>query len=137
GEALGQIKALGEKAGKEREEAREREASRFAFVEQKLRVVEAERDELRHELNVLQAAAAANGEGVTSGEHLAPLMSELGDMRRQLSETQNQLAEAREQLTASIEQSAATPQPASELPPVLMAELAEMRRQLSQTQTQL
>ncbi len=136
-EAVTEIKSLGEQSTREREESRERESSRFAFVEQKLRSAEAERDQLRHEVNVLQATAAASGENAGSGESLAPLMTELGDMRRQLSETQAQLADARTQLSGEIERSAASAAPASDALPAVMDELGHMRRQLDETQNQL
>jgi chromosome segregation ATPase len=136
-EAVTQIKSLSEQSAREREESRERETSRFAFLEQKLRTAESERDQVRHELNVLQAAAAANGGNPGSAEGLAPLMTELGNMRRQLSETQSQLAEARTQLSGAIERSVASGGPTSESLPGFMEELGQMRRQLGETQNQL
>jgi len=136
-EAVTQIKSLGEQSAREREEGRERENSRFAFLEQKLRTVESERDQSRHELNVLQAAAAANGGNPGTAEGLAPLMTELGNMRRQLSETQTQLAEARTQLSGAIERSSASGGPTSDSLPGFMEELGQMRRQLGETQAQL
>ena len=132
-EALGEIKSLREQSTREREESREREGSRFAFLEQKIRATEAERDQSRHELHVLQAAAAANGASGASVDGLAPLMTELGDMRRQLSETQAQLSEARTQLTTAIQNSASSAGHAAEAPPTLMAELGEMRRQIAES----
>jgi exonuclease SbcC len=115
GETLSEVKNLREQVAREREESQQREAARTAFVEQKLRAIEGERDQLRHELNVLQATAAAGGSGGGVGaESLAPLLSELGEMRRQLGEaqeqlnqTQSQLAEARVQLGEAIERSVA------------------------------
>jgi len=136
-EALTQIKSLSDNSAREREESRERETSRFAFLEQKLRTAESERDQSRHELNVLQATAAANGGNSGSAEGLAPLMTELGDMRRQLSETQAQLADARIQLSGAIERSAGSGAPASDALPAVMDELGQMRRQLGDTQAQL
>jgi hypothetical protein len=91
---------------REREESRQRETNHTAFLEQKLHALGAERDELRHELNVLQATAAASGNGGGSEAALAPLMAELGDLRKQLGETQLQLAEARTQLAAAIDKTA-------------------------------
>jgi chromosome segregation ATPase len=137
-ETLSEVKSLREQSQGEREESREREASRFGFLEQKLKSAEAERDQTRHELNVLQATALASGNGAGGGDSLAPLMAELGDMRKQLSETQAQLNDARLQLAAAIEQSAASaPQPPPNAAPALLAELAEMRRELAENQTQL
>ena len=137
-EALAEIKSLREQSTREREEARERESSRFAFLEQQLRAAEAERDQFRHEFHVLQATAAAQGGNPGSMDSLAPLMTELGDMRRQLSETQSQLSEARTQLTAAIEHSAASPSaPPPDVLPPLMAELAAMRQQLGDAKTSL
>jgi chromosome segregation ATPase len=115
GETLSEVKSLREQLAKEREEFTQREATRAAFQDQKLRALEIERDQLRHELNVLQATAAANGSsGGASAESLAPLLSELGEMRRQLSatqeqltQTQSQLSEARTQLGETIERSVA------------------------------
>jgi SMC interacting uncharacterized protein involved in chromosome segregation len=137
GDAMNEIKSLGEQSGREREEAKERENARFAFLEQKLRSAESERDALKHELNVLQATSAASGLTTCAPEGMAPLMSELGDMRRQLGETQTQLDQARTQLATAIQQSAASAQPAAETLPVLMAELGQMRQQLCETQSQL
>jgi len=109
GEALTEIKSLRDQSTREREETKERENARFAFLEQKLRAAEGERDQVRHELNVLQASAAASGNGVGNGESLAPLMSELGDLKRQLTETQTQLSESRTQLAATIAAAGAGP----------------------------
>lgn len=114
GETLTEVKTLREQIAREREESREREAARAAFLEQKLKTAEGERDQLRHELNVLQATAAASGGSAVGPESLAPLLSELGEMRRQLGETQAQhgqtqaqLAEARTQLAEAIARQAA------------------------------
>ncbi len=115
GETLSEIKSLREQLAREREESAQREAARTAFLEQKLRSIEGERDQLRHELNVLQATAAAAGSGQgLAADSLAPLLSELGEMRRQLGETQAQLGQtqaqlgdARTQLGDAIERSAA------------------------------
>jgi chromosome segregation ATPase len=128
GEALNEIKGLRDQSKSERAEAKERETSRFAFLEQKLRAAEGERDQLRHEVNVLQAT---KGKGAGGGESLAPLMTELGDMKRQLSETQAQLGEARTQLAAAIRQSAAGGAVTPEGARSLMAELGELRKQLT------
>jgi DNA repair exonuclease SbcCD ATPase subunit len=106
GEALTEIKQLREQMAQQREESQQREAARTSFLEQKLRAAEAERDQVRHELNVLQATAAAGGGG-SGAESLAPLMSELGDLRRQSGETLAQLGEARTQLAAAIERATA------------------------------
>jgi len=117
-EAVGEIKSFREQSQGDRKQAEEREASRMAFLEQQVRTTEAERDQLRHELQVLQASAAANpGSSGATSESLAPLMSELGDMRRQLAETQNQLGEARTQLSAAIDRAAAA---ASQAQPVIV-----------------
>ena len=114
-ETLNEVKSLREQVAREREDSAQREAARTAFLEQKLKAAEGERDQLRHELHVLQAtsAAAGSGEGL-SADSLAPLLSELGEMRRQLGETQaqlgqtqSQLGDARTQLGDAIERSAA------------------------------
>lgn len=135
-EALGEIKSLREQSVKEREAAQERESARFTMLEQKLRAAEADREQLQHQLHVLQAAAAANGSSGNT-DTLTPLMSEFGDLRRQLGETQAQLGEARTQLFDAIQHSAAPAAQASDPLPTLMAELTEMRRQISDAQTQL
>jgi chromosome segregation ATPase len=106
GEALNEIKQLREQMAQQREESQQREAARTSFLEQKLRAAEAERDQVRHEMNVLQATAAAGGGG-SGAESLAPLMSELGNLRRQSGETLAQLGEARTQLAAAIERATA------------------------------
>ncbi len=137
-EALTEIKSLREQSAKERTEAHERETQRFAFLEQKLRAAEADREQLQHQLHVLQAsAAAAGGSGGGNADSLAPLMNELGDLRRQITETQSQLGDARTQLTDAIHKSAAPAAPASDQLPTLVAELSEMRKQLTAAQTQL
>jgi chromosome segregation ATPase len=128
GEALREIKALREQSKSERDEAKERESSRFAFLEQKLRAAEAERDQLRHEVNVLAASSKA---GAGGGDGFAPLMTELGDMKRQLSETQAQLGEARTQLAAAIQHSAGGGGLTPDSTKSLMSELGELRRQLT------
>lgn len=114
-ETLAEVKSLRDQLAKERDEFNQREGARAAFQEQKLKALEIERDQLRHELHVLQATAAASGSGGgTSAESLAPLLSELGEMRRQvaatqeqLGQTQTQLTEARTQLGETIERSMA------------------------------
>ena len=137
-EALAEIKSLREQSAHDRDEDHQRESARFTLLEQQLRAAEGERDQLRHEVNVLQATAAASGGGSGSADSLAPLMAEFGDMRRQLSETQSQLADARTQIASAIEKSAtaAAPSQPDVLSP-LMAELGDMRRQVTETQTQL
>jgi chromosome segregation ATPase len=102
-EALLQLKALREQIDRERDESRRREEERVASLEQRLNEAESQRDEFRHQLQVLQASAGAG----TGGESLAPLLSELGDLRRQCAETHTQLAETRAQLSEAIERSAA------------------------------
>jgi chromosome segregation ATPase len=136
GEALSEIKSLREQVAREREEIQQREAARAAFLEQKLRAAEAERDQLRHEINVLQASAAAAGGNGGSAESLAPLMSELGDLRRQLGETQGQLMDARAQLGEAIERATKGNRGNEDLAPV-MSELVDLRSQFSQAHTQL
>jgi chromosome segregation ATPase len=137
-EALGEIKSLREQSAKERAEAHERESQRFTFLEQKLRAAEADREQLQHQLHVLQASAAAAG-GAAGGnaESLGPLMNELGDLRRQLTETQSQLGDARTQLTDAIQKSGGFAAPGSDQLPALLTELTEMRKQLTEAQTQL
>jgi chromosome segregation ATPase len=115
GEALTEIKGLREQSAREREEAKEREGARTAFLEQKLRAAESERDQLRHELSVLQVTAGSQASGSgPSVETLAPLLSELGELRRQVTETQDQLSntqsqlgDARVELSSAIERTAA------------------------------
>jgi chromosome segregation ATPase len=101
-EALGELKSLREHSQAEREEAKERQNSQFAFLEQKLRAVETERDQLRHEINILSAAGAGG-----TGESVGPLMNEFNDMRKQLADTQAQLSDTRTQLSAAIDRAAA------------------------------
>jgi len=137
-EALGEIKSLREQSAKERAESHDRETQRFTFLEQKLRSAEADREQLQHQLNVLQAsAAAAGGSGGGGAESLGPLMTELGDLRRQLTETQNQLGDARTQLTDAIQKSAAPGSTGDDQLPAILTELTEMRHQLAEAQTQL
>jgi chromosome segregation ATPase len=155
-QALAEIKSLRDEAQRHRQEAEDRSASHQALLEQDLRTLHAERDQLRHELHLLQAAASADASGgAVSADLLSPLMGELSDMRRQLADTQSQLDDARRQLAAAIDQSTAAIQqsaaareaearlaregeaPAEPLAPALLSELSEMRRQVDETQKQL
>jgi chromosome segregation ATPase len=66
----------------------------------------------------LQASASA---GTGGGESLAPLLSELGDLRRQSAETHSELAQTRNQLSEAIERAAAarpaySPEPGDSIP---------------------
>jgi chromosome segregation ATPase len=126
GEALHEIKSLRDQSSREREEAKEREGARAAFLEQKLRAAEIERDQLRHELSVLQVTAGAQGGSGTSVDTIAPLLSELGEMRRQLAETQaqltntqSQIGDTRLELSGAIERTAAAVAQAP--PPVVIS----------------
>ncbi len=102
-EALQQLKALREQIDRERDEARQREEQQVSSLEQRLRESESQRDEFRHQLQVLQASASA---GTGGGEALVPLLSELGDLRRQSSETHTELTQTRAQLSEAIERAA-------------------------------
>jgi chromosome segregation ATPase len=138
GEALTEIKSLREQLTREREESQQREAGRTAFLEQKLRTAEGERDQLRHELQVLQATAAAGGgAGGVGVDALAPLMSELGDLRRQLGDTQNQLGEARGQLGDAIERAASRPVTVAEGSGAADPQLAERTAALERERIEL
>lgn len=103
-EALTQLKGLREQIDRERDEARQREEQQVASLDQRLREAEAQRDEFRHQLQVLQATA---GTGGGSGESLAPLLAELSDLRRQSAETHAHLADTRAQVSEAIERTAA------------------------------
>lgn len=103
-EALSQLKGLREQIDRERDEARQREEQQVAALDQRLREAEAQRDEFRHQLQVLQATA---GTGGGSGESLAPLLAELSDLRRQSAETHAHLADTRAQVSEAIERTAA------------------------------
>lgn len=98
GETLAELKALRQQIDDERAHARCREAEQSAAMEERLRAAEAQREQLRHELHVLQATAAANGGSGPATESLAPLINELSDLRRQLSEAQQQLHATHQQL---------------------------------------
>lgn len=142
-EALVEVKKLRDQTGRDADDAREREAARQEFLEQTVRAAEAERDQLRHELNVLQATVAAAGGNAAAAETLTPLMGELGDMRRQLSETQTQVDEARRQLTTAIKQSTAAieqiavrgesdaAEVVQTIVPTLLEELTALRQQVT------
>jgi DNA repair exonuclease SbcCD ATPase subunit len=108
-EALAQLRALREQLDAERNEARLREDTRVIALEHRLSDAESQREELRHQLQILQASSAANTGG---SDALAPLLAELGDLRRQFSETQSELAQARLQLTAALERGPASYSPA-------------------------
>lgn len=145
-ETLNEVKSLRDQLAREREESQQREAARTAFLEQKLRSIEGERDQLRHELNVLQAtAAASNSSGGAPAESLAPLLSELGEMRRQLGETQapllSELGEMRRQLGQTqaplLSELGEMRRQFGETQAPLLSELGEMRRQFGETQNQI
>jgi DNA repair exonuclease SbcCD ATPase subunit len=104
-EALSQLKGLREQIDRERDEARQREEQQVTSLDQRLREAEAQRDEFRHQLQVLQATAGASGVG--SGDSLAPLLAELSDIRRQSAETHAHLADTRAQVSEAIERTAA------------------------------
>jgi DNA repair exonuclease SbcCD ATPase subunit len=143
GEALNELMSLREQSTREREEAKEREGSRAAFLEQKLRAAEVERDQLRHELSVLQVTAGAQaGGGGPAVETLAPLLSELGEMRRQLAETQAQLGDARQALSSAIERAAtaaaqAAPAGASGAGEETIARIATIERERVELESEL
>ena len=105
-EALSQLKGLREQIDRERDEARQREEQQVASLDQRLREAESQRDEFRHQLQVLQATAGASGGG-GSGESLAPLLAELSDLRRQSAETHAHLADTRAQVSEALERTAA------------------------------
>jgi chromosome segregation ATPase len=95
-EALTELRELRNQLIRQQAEFEQREGKQAQALQERLQQAETERDQLRQQLIVLQASSAA-GE---SGESVAPLLSELGEMRRQLIET-------RSELNAAIERSAA------------------------------
>src|SRR5205085_11134280 len=95
-EAHRDITSLRDESAREREGIRQQETARGELLQQQLRAAEADRDQLRREIHVLQAAAVSSGES-GNGDSLGPVMAELGGMRRQLGETQSQLSEAKAQ----------------------------------------
>ena len=118
-EALSQLRSLREQLDTERNEGRVREDTRVIALERRLTDAESQRDELRHQLQILQASSA----GSTGGsDALAPLLAELGDLRRQFADTQAELTAARSQLTAALDRStaalAAGPQPSADGAPI-------------------
>ena len=97
GETLAELKTLRQQLDDERARAQSHESTQAVATEDRLRAAETERDQLRHELHVLQATAASGGSG-PAAESLAPLIAELGDLRRQLSDAQQQLHATHQQL---------------------------------------
>lgn len=98
GETLAELKALRQQLDDERARAQSHEAEETAALNERLRIAETERDQLRHELHIAQATAAASGGSGPATESLAPLLTELSDLRRQLSDAQQQLHATHQQL---------------------------------------
>lgn len=151
GEALAELKALRQQIADERELAHRRETEQTGALAERLRATEAERDQLRHEMHVLQAAASANGSGA-SVDALAPLLTELGDLRRQLSDAQQQLmathqelGSTRLELSTAIDRasaaaqaaSAAVPQPGAADDPAVSAAAAARLEELHRERIEL
>ncbi|HEX5105731.1 MAG TPA: hypothetical protein VFV87_18050 [Pirellulaceae bacterium] len=135
-EALSQLKSLREQIDRERSEAHQREAEHVAALEKRLQESQSQREELNHQLQVVQATAASGGGG---GESLAPLLAELGDLRRQISETHGELAETRTQLSEAIERSAAARASSSEGGPSVGAsgDFSALERERTELESEL
>ncbi len=133
--ALTEIRSLRDQAAKERQEAQERDSTRFAALEQSLTATAAERDQLLQELRIAQASAKAYAGELNHAELLAPLFTEIAELQQQVKQSQSSWADTKAELTATIEQSiAALPSVADPLP-TLLTELAEIRTQVKQSQT--
>jgi chromosome segregation ATPase len=110
-EALGELRALREQLDRERQAHNEREEQQWQSLEQRCAQIEAERDDLRRQLETARAQVAG-------GDAVTPLLSELAQLRQQFEAFQSQ--------------------PAASTPPVdispLAGELAELRRSLDSLQ---
>jgi chromosome segregation ATPase len=140
-EALSQLRSLREQLDTERNESRVREDTRVIALERRLTDTETQREELRHQLQILQASAAATTGG---SDALAPLLAELGDLRRQFAETQSELTATRSELTAALERStaalSANPQPTGDGAPIsddARARLSELEQERRELETEL
>jgi chromosome segregation ATPase len=110
-EALGELRALREQLDRERQAHNEREQQQWQTLEQRCAQIEAERDDLRRQLETARAQVAG-------GDAVTPLLSEFAQLRQQLEAIQSQPA--------------AAPPPVDISP--LAGELAELRRSLESLQ---
>jgi chromosome segregation ATPase len=110
-EALGELRALREQLDRERQAHNERDQQQWQSLEQRCAQIEAERDDLRRQLETARAQVAG-------GDAVTPLLSEFAQLRQQFEAIQSQ--------------------PATTAPPVdispLAGELAELRRSLESLQ---
>lgn len=135
-QALAELQNLQTSAARQQEVLAEREAARLAMLEQRLKSVESERDELRQKLAQHDAAAqeACRDKG-REEERLA-----LGALREELAALRQQWNMAQEELAAAWgELSALRQAPPADAPSqaAVVDELALLRQQLAQTQAQL
>ena len=132
-EALGELRALRQQLNDERDEARQREATQIASLQARLEQAEAERNDLRRQVESLQLQVPAS-----EGDSLAPLLSELGELRRQMQETQAELAGAIDRAAASRAEAPSSAVPSSELTQQIVAlerERAELESELELVRT--
>lgn len=130
-QAVAEIRRLQESAACQQEAQAEREATRLAMLEQRLRSVESERDELRQRL--AQHEASGDSEPAEERQTLVALRDELAALRQQWVAAQEALSAARAELASLRQAAPADAQPAA----AVVDELALLRQQLAQTQGQL
>jgi chromosome segregation ATPase len=122
-EALGELRGLREQLDRERDQCREREAQQTAGLHNRLKQIEGERDDLRRRCEALQSQA---GNGASGADVVAPLLSELAELRRHVEAIPAQVAGNAGGASGGLESVAP-----------LMHELAELKRNLDQTRSEL
>lgn len=103
-EALTELRGMREQLTREREETHLRDSQQAGALQLRLTQVEGERDELRRHLDAVQSQGGA---GTGTGESMAPLLSEMAELRRHVLETRSELSGAIDR--ASLARSEAAP----------------------------
>jgi chromosome segregation ATPase len=145
-EALGELRALREQLDRERQAHNEREEQQWQSLEQRCAQIEAERDDLRRQLETARAQVAG-------GDAVTPLLSELAQLRQQFEAFQSQpaasnppvdisplageLAELRRSLDSLQAANQSSGGNSAEAVAPLFGELAQLREQVDQTRSEL
>jgi chromosome segregation ATPase len=98
GETLAELRGLRDQFARECEEARKREGEAATVMQQRLAQIEAERDTLRRQVELLESASSG-GQG--QAETLSPLLSVLDELRHEVHDTRSELAGAIQQAAGS------------------------------------
>jgi SMC interacting uncharacterized protein involved in chromosome segregation len=146
-EALGELRALREQLDRERQAHNERDQQQWQSLEQRCAQIEAERDDLRRQLETARAQVAG-------GDAVTPLLSEFALLRQQFEAIQSQpaatappvdispLADELAELRRSLESLQAASQSnggasSAEAVAPLFSELAQLREQVDHTRSEL